>query len=151
MIIKKRKKGMIGLNLTSMIDVVFLLLIYFMVATEFITAEESFPMDIPMRNHGQTITLDYEPLVILVESAGTGMEDLRIRLEGPWDPVGTLDALSSFLRSNKASEFGSSGLFEESHPIFIKPTNSTRWEHAIAAYNIVVNENYTNITLDEPS
>ena len=134
-----------------MIDVVFLLLIYFMVATEFKTAEEAFPMDVPMRNHGQTITLDHEPLVILVESAGTGIEDLRIRLEGPWDPVGTLDALSSFLRSNKASGFGSSGLFAESHPIFIKPTTNTRWEHAIAAYNTVVNARYTNITLDEPS
>ena len=48
------KANAMGLNLTSMIDVVFLLLIYFMVATEFKTAEESFPMDLPMREHGQT-------------------------------------------------------------------------------------------------
>jgi len=151
MILRKRKAGTIGLNLTSMIDVVFLLLIYFMVATEFKTAEESFPMDMPMRQHGQTITLDDEPLVILVESAGTKLEDIRVRLEGPWDPIASLAELSSFLRSNKATGFGRNGLFAESHPILLKPTGSTRWEHAIAAYNVVVNAKYTNISLDEPS
>ena len=151
MILRKRKAGTIGLNLTSMIDVVFLLLIYFMVATEFKTAEESFPMDIPMRQHGQTITLDDEPLIILVESAGTGSEDIRVRLEGPWDPIASLAELSSFLRSNKASGFGRQGLFVETHPILVKPTSITRWEHAIAAYNVVVNAAYTNISLDEPS
>jgi biopolymer transport protein ExbD len=151
MILRKRKAGTIGLNLTSMIDVVFLLLIYFMVATEFKTAEESFPMDIPMRQHGQTITLDDEPLVILVESAGAESEDIRVRLEGPWDSIATLAELSTFLRSNKATGFGRNGLFAQAHPILLKPTKSTRWEHAIAAYNVVVNAQYTNISLDEPS
>jgi biopolymer transport protein ExbD len=151
MIIKKRKACTIGLNLTSMIDVVFLLLIYFMVATEFKTAEESFPMDIPIRQHGQFVTLDDEPLVILVESVGREPSDIRVRLEGPWNPIHSLDELSSFLRSNKASGFGRGGLFAETHPILVKPTKNTRWEHAIAAYNVVVNANYLNISLDEPS
>ena len=151
MILRKRKAGTIGLNLTSMIDVVFLLLIYFMVATEFKTAEESFPMDVPMRQHGQTVTLDNEPLIILVESAGAESGDVRVRLEGPWDPIASLAELSSFLRSNKASGFGRHGLFAETHPILVRPTKNTRWEHAIAAYNVVVNAAYTNISLDEPS
>ena len=151
MIIKKRNAGTIGLNLTAMIDVVFLLLIYFMVATEFKTAEETFPMDVPIRNHGQVLTLDEEPLIIFVESAGTGEADLRIRLDGPWEPIGSIDALLLFLKSNKASGFGRSGLFAERHPNLIKPTKNTRWEHAIAAYNAVARANYTNITLDEPS
>ncbi|MBC8310084.1 MAG: biopolymer transporter ExbD [Phycisphaerales bacterium] len=150
MIIRRRKAGTIGLNLTSMIDVVFLLLVYFMVATEFKTAEESFPMDVPIRNHGQTLALDNEPLVILVESSGVGEKEIRLRLEGPWDPISSLNALSTFLRSNKAGGFGNSGLFTENHPIRIKPTSDTRWEHAIATYNIVVGANYTNISLDEP-
>jgi biopolymer transport protein ExbD len=134
-----------------MIDVVFLLLIYFMVATEFKTAEESFPMDLPLRNHGQTMTLDDEPLVIFVESAGEGVGDIRVRLDGPWDPISSLQELSTFLRKNKAGGFGSGGLFAKSHPILIKPTNETRWDHTIATYNTVTSALYTNITLDEPS
>jgi biopolymer transport protein ExbD len=151
MIIKRRSAGSMGLNLTSMIDVVFLLLIYFMVATEFKTAEESFPMDLPMRDHGQTLTLDNEPLVIFVESSGENPNDVRVRLDGPWDSIASLEDLLSFLRKNKAGTFGSSGLFAETHPIRIKPTSKTRWDHAVAAYNTAARADYVNITLDEPS
>ena len=151
MIIRKRKVGSIGLNLTAMIDVVFLLLIYFMAATEFRTAEESFPMDLPLREHGQTLMLDREPLIVFVESVGQGQHDVRLRLEGPWDPIPSIDALSAFLRSNMADGFGSRGLFTQSHPILIKPTPQTRWDHTLATYNAAAKANYTNITLDEPS
>lgn len=151
MITRKRKAGLIGLNLTSMIDVVFLLLIYFMVATEFRTAEESFPMDLPIREHGQSLMLDREPLVILVESTGQDQHDVRLRLEGPWDPVPSTEALFSFLRSNLAEGLGSSGLFTRTHPILIRPTSQTRWDHTLAIYNTVAKAAYTNITLDEPS
>ena len=139
-----------GLNLTSMIDVVFLLLIYFMVATEFKTVEESFPMDLPMREVGQTITLDNKPLVIVVESAGETRHDIRIRLEGPWDPIVSVDGLTKFLLANKAGQFASSGLFTQNHRILIKPSNETRWDHTIAAYNAVARADYVNITLEKP-
>jgi biopolymer transport protein ExbD len=140
-----------GLNLTSMIDVVFLLLIYFMVATEFKTAEESFPMDLPERDRRQTFTLDTEPLIIHVESVGERLPDIRIRLDGPWDSLVSVDELFLFLQTNKVGTFGSSGLFAESHPILIKPANDTRWDHTVAIYNAAARAKYTNITFDEPS
>jgi biopolymer transport protein ExbD len=148
--ITRPKANAMGLNLTSMIDVVFLLLIYFMVATEFKTAEESFPMDLPMREHGQTISLDNKPLVIVVESAGETKSDIRIRLEGPWDPIGTLDGLTKFLQANKAGKFSASGLFTHDHPILISPASETRWDHTIAAFNAVARADFVNITLEKP-
>ncbi len=150
MIIKRREAGSIGLNLTSMIDVVFLLLIYFMVATEFKTTEESFPMDLPSRNHVQQLMLDNEPLVVHVESVGIEIEDLRIRLDGPWEDVSTVTGLTSFLKSNKIGSFRGSDLFSVVHPILIKPTSQTRWDHAIAVYNAAAKAEFTNITLGEP-
>ena len=45
----RRQRARIALNLTAMIDVVFLLLIYFMVATEFKAGEEIFRLDLPER------------------------------------------------------------------------------------------------------
>ncbi len=150
MIAKKRKAGSIGLNLTSMIDVVFLLLIYFMVATEFKSAEESFPMDVPARNHGESISLDSEPLVIFVESSGNERGDVRIRLEGPWEPVSSLQELASFLHKNQVKGVSNRGLFATTHPILVKPTRTTLWEHAISTYNTVVRAKFTNISLDEP-
>ena len=150
MITRQRKPSSIGLNLTSMIDVVFLLLIYFMVATEFRSAEASFPMDLPEHGRSATNLLDESPLVVLVDSAGESQHDIRLQLEGPWDPVGTLRELHAFLRSNRADGFGTAGLFTPDHPVLIRPSADTRWEHAIAAYNTVVHARYTNITLGAP-
>ena len=150
MIARNRRSSTIGLNLTSMIDVVFLLLIYFMVATEFRSAEASFPMDLPEERRNATVVLDEQPLVVLVESTGTLLSDIRLQLEGPWDPVDTLEGLRTFLKVNRADGFGSSGLFTPDHPILIRPSSNTRWEHAVAAYNAVVQARYANITLGSP-
>ena len=133
-----------------MIDVVFLLLIYFMVATEFRSAEASFPMDLPEKGRNAALVLDDEPLVVLVESSGTMPGDVRVQLEGPWKSIHSLLELKNFLRANRADGFGLGGLFTPTHPIIIRPNNETRWEHAMAAYNTLVEARYTNITLGKP-
>jgi len=150
MILRRRETKIIGLNLTSMIDVVFLLLVYFMVATEFRRAEASFPMDLPAEGRNIEVMLDEEPLVVLVESAGRFTRDIRVQLEGPWDSIQSLAELKKFLRANRADGFGSGGLFTPEHPILIRPNRETRWEHAVAAYNTAVQSRYTNITLGKP-
>ena len=147
---RRRRSSSIGLNLTSMIDVVFLLLIYFMVATEFRSAEASFPMDLPERGRNAALVLDDEPLVVLVESSGTRRGDVRVHLEGPWEPIRSLLQLKNFLKVNRADGFGAGGLFTPTHPIIIRPKSETRWEHAMAAYNTLVESRYTNITLGHP-
>ncbi len=139
-----------GLNLTSMIDVVFLLLIYFMVATEFRLAEASFPMDLPAVGRNTEAILDDKPLVVLVESVGKYTSDMRVQLDGPWGIVQSLAELKKFLRANRADGFGTGGLFTPDHPILIRPSSETRWEHAVAAYNTAVQSRYTNITLGKP-
>ena len=50
------RSSSIGVNLASMIDVVFLLLIYFMVATDFRPGEQVFRLDLPQRGEGLSIT-----------------------------------------------------------------------------------------------
>jgi biopolymer transport protein ExbD len=133
-----------------MIDVVFLLLIYFMVATEFRRAEASFPMDLPAEGRHTEAILDDEPLVVLVESVGKYLSDIRVQLEGPWEIVQSLAELKKFLRANRADGFGTGGLFTPDHPILIRPGSETRWEHAVAVYNTAVQSRYTNITLGKP-
>ncbi|MCZ6446340.1 MAG: biopolymer transporter ExbD, partial [Planctomycetota bacterium] len=45
----RRSRARIGLNVTAMIDIVFLLLIYFLAATEFKLGEEVYRLDLPQR------------------------------------------------------------------------------------------------------
>ncbi|MEE2819357.1 MAG: biopolymer transporter ExbD [Planctomycetota bacterium] len=145
------KQGVIGLNLTSMIDVVFLLLIYFMVATEFKTSEAAFAMDLPERIEQSPMLLDDEPLIILVDSAGDKQHDVRLLVLGPWGDIQTPEALRVFLHRNLADGFGNEGYFTLDHPIVVRPTKDANWEHVLAVYNAAVQASYTNITLDEPA
>ncbi|MCA9296984.1 MAG: biopolymer transporter ExbD, partial [Phycisphaerales bacterium] len=80
---RRRPRGQptLGLNLTSMIDVVFLLLVYFMVATEFKVGEEVFRLDLPRQQSASALDdpfdLDEEPLRIHVRTLGAGATSYR--------------------------------------------------------------------------
>jgi biopolymer transport protein ExbD len=100
-----RASASLALNMTSIIDVVFLLLIYFLVATDFRLGEEVYRMDLPARegvSQRDPFELDDEPLRIAVMSTG------------------------------------------------LAPERSTRWEHAIEAFNTAARARYTNVTLAKP-
>lgn len=141
-----------GLNLAAMIDVVFLLLIFFMVATRFKLGEEIYRLDLPERGEAlaaDPFKLDDEPLRITVTSHGRDAETYRIELDGPYDQPRTFDALHQFLRDRQLSPDHPAGLFPTDHPILIQPGPATRWEHAIGAFNAAVRARYTNISFAE--
>ena len=143
----------IGLNLTSMIDVVFLLLVYFMVATDFRKAEEIYTLDLPERAEGMSVDpfeLDEEPLLVLVRTSGSAGDSYRLGLDGPWDPVQDFQALYEFLRSRQVDGMGG-GLFGTDHPIVIIPDATVHWEYTIDAFNSAVRAGYVNVTLKEIS
>ena len=83
------------LNLTPMIDVVFLLLVFFMVATTFLDPEREIEMELPQAESGEAVESELDELVINVQSDGTvflGTEQLDA------------DALSARLRSVAARD-----------------------------------------------
>lgn len=65
-----------GVNLTPMIDVVFLLVIFFMVATEFTELERSIDLQLPTAAEAGDATPPPEPSVVAV------FEDGRVELDG---------------------------------------------------------------------
>ncbi|UCD74656.1 MAG: biopolymer transporter ExbD [Phycisphaerales bacterium] len=144
----------ISLNLTAMIDVVFLLLIYFMAGTSFKLGEEIYRMDLPERGPSNAqrdpFELDDEPLRIRIASVGQRGRSYRIRVEGPYQQPDTFEELLTFLRERQIGPFTTRGLFEADHPIIIEPTRTARWEHAMGAFNAAARARYTNITFARP-
>lgn len=151
---RPRRRPRIALNLTAMIDVVFLLLIYFMVATEFKAGEEIYRLDLPERQAANRqldpFDLDDEPLRVRVATTGLGSASYRVQIEGPYEPVGSFDELFVFLRARRVGAASGLGLFEDDHPIVVVPTRATRWDHAMEAFNAAARASYTNITFGKP-
>ncbi|MCZ6836009.1 MAG: biopolymer transporter ExbD [Planctomycetota bacterium] len=144
----------IKLNLTAMIDVVFLLLIYFMVATDFKVGEEIYRMDLPDRSQAQAeqdpFDLDEEPLRINVATSGLGRSRYQISIDGPYPQPDDFQELFEILRARQIRDNASGGLFEPDHPIVIQPTRTTQWEHAIEAFNAAARARYTNVIFAKP-
>ncbi len=140
-----RRPTRLSLNLTAMIDVVFLLLIYFMVATEFKLGEEIYRLDLPRRSlQADPFELPRDPLRIAVASTGSGAGYL-IRVEGAAAQPANFQELFVFLARNQRSAAAVGGLFDPDHPIIIEPGAATRWEHAVEAFNAAVRARYTNV------
>lgn len=70
---KAQKKGTLELSMTSMIDVVFLLLIFFMVTASFVKTEKEIQSAIEVQEASpNTEQREYEPAIVEIVAADTG-------------------------------------------------------------------------------
>ena len=150
-----RGRARVTLNLTSMIDVTFLLLVYFMVATEFKVGEEIYPLDLPSQLQSQQerdpFDLDDQPLRIEVATTGMMADDYRVSLQGSYsERPNTFEDLFEFLRQKQINDEQLGGLFLPDHSIIVSPSRTTTWEHAIGAFNAAARARYTNIRFAKP-
>ncbi|MGI9014033.1 MAG: ExbD/TolR family protein [Phycisphaerales bacterium] len=156
---QRRGRGNVmgSLNLTSMIDVTFLLLVYFMAVTEFRVGEEVYPLDLPPQlqsdQQRDPFDLDDEPLRVMISSTGSGIADYRISVEGPYrEQPESFEALFEFLSQRQINEqnVASGALFLPDHPIIIQPGRTAIWDHAVGAFSAAARARYTNIRMARP-
>ncbi|MFK7790933.1 MAG: ExbD/TolR family protein [Phycisphaeraceae bacterium] len=139
---KKRKKGVGGedmqLQMTSMIDVVFLLLIYFVITANFTIDEGTLLATMP-GNSAQDRpedTLD-PPTNIELTSADDGVT-YRIRVDGQ-EPANA-SALATYMTNRVAS-----GQMAKDDIVQIKPQGVVRWQHVVNVFNACVSAELENV------
>jgi len=143
----QRKRDPMNLNLTAFIDVVFLLLVFFIVTSGFVAGEGILPATLP---GGPREPQPAVPLTIEVSS--TGETGYRLELANhPTRPssFGDLQHMLIAVQDNPAK--GRRGLYAPIDPLIVAPTAKVRWQHVVNAYNAAVRAGYANVGFEYPS
>lgn len=143
--------AMLSLNFTPMIDVVFLLLIYFILSSDFRPREEAFSLDAPQHLEGATIrTLDpfelpKRPVRIMVRSHGDGATEYSIASDDPTiGPVLGADDLFRRLSDARGRTIADDQVFA------VRAAPDTRWEHTLAAFNAIRRAGFQQVRFSNP-
>ena len=133
-----------ALNLAPMIDVTFLLLIFFLVTTTFKRAEGVFASHLPKTAGRPAAALPISPIVVRISPAAGGDpagDDYRIRIDNFTRAPQTFEVLARFLVDIQ----GNPG-FDRKTPVVIFPAPQVRWDHVVNCWNAAVRARCQNIT-----
>jgi len=142
---RKRKAEVSQLNLTSMIDVIFLLLIYFVVTASFVedegvliaklptgSGQEAPPDELPIKNININLT-SYDQTGAIIEVGAQRFSNFR-----------DLTAYPISIQNDPSK--GRTGYAAPDNPIIIRPGGDVRWQHVVNAFNSSVRAAYTNVS-----
>lgn len=140
----KTRAGKTRGNMTPMIDVVFLLLIFFIISSRFRPPEGALPMLLPTPQGGQggRLTL-VEPLVIKLDSQGQSLIVETSQRQFVYDNVTTASLVAL---GEEISSLFSQQRRGSSDPIELDCGENLSWEHLVKFYNLMYGMGATNIT-----
>ncbi len=152
-----RKRGYQGgvkqLNLTSMLDVCFQLLIFFVLTANFAMNEGILAADMPQGvppTPTEPTTPD-EPVVIVLRPVGANDVSIWVQ-RGPSISDGDFHRLYTYLNNSRFDpRTNPNGLYENDNPIVIKPMPKVQWEHVVSAFNAVIRAKYTAVSFAQAS
>lgn len=140
----------IRLNMAAMIDIVFLLLIYFMLIAEFRPNESSFATTAATASAdaADPFALPDQPITIRVITLGNPDDEAsppRIITDSA-----VFSAVSSMDEFETAAREAHDLLLAPEQEFMIVPAPNTRWAHALAVVNTLHLAGYSKIRLEEP-
>ncbi|MCB9850785.1 MAG: biopolymer transporter ExbD [Phycisphaerales bacterium] len=137
----RRSKSPLTLNLAPMIDVTFLLLIFFSVTTTFKRAEGYFAAKLPKDAGQTTVALPISPVIVRVQQFGKGPGDYRLKLDNFLNTPATFDELTDFLLNVQKNPG-----FDEKTPVVIAAEPDVAWDHVVSCWNAAVRAGCVNIS-----
>ncbi len=130
----QRELTALTLNLAPMVDVVFLLLIFFISTTTFKRAEGILPAQLPKQgNMADALALPISPIIVHLQQTGPGPADYVIRVEDFVDTPTTFSELSAFLKRVQENPG-----FDDETPVVLKTSPDVQWDHVVGCWNAAV-------------
>lgn len=125
-------------NLTPMIDVTFLLLVFFIVATVFVRPEGTLPGGLPALGLPDTELPPAVPIVIRLEERPHGME---IEVNRQVVSAGELPG--------RLGELAENGIYHRDRtPVIISPASRLAWQDVLTVYNTVLRARYREVAFE---
>lgn len=135
----------IGINLAPMIDVTFLLLIFFLVTTTFERAEGLLTSNLPDVAGTQAVPLPISPLVVRLAPTGPRHEDYTISIDSFENVPQRFRALPEFLRRIQDQPG-----FDKQTPVVIVADQDVRWDHLVGCWNAALRAGCERIAFGQP-
>ncbi|MFI4911680.1 MAG: ExbD/TolR family protein [Sedimentisphaeraceae bacterium JB056] len=140
----KTRSNSIKFNMTPMIDIVFLLLVFFLATARFRPLESKLPLQLPAPQGGQLASFSLvEPLTINIDSQGQG---LMITIEGTEFAYQNADPASFINFGEQLADIYESQKRNTADPVELDCGAELSWEHLVKFYNLMYGMGITNIT-----
>lgn len=138
-----------NLNLTSMLDVTFLLLIFFVLTASFAIREGVLAAELPrIGTHSEASKIDPIMDPIRIRLAGIDSDRVQIHIDGH-ERINDFEALYALLNTVRYDDSNTTGLYQVDNPIVIESVRDTEWGIAVAAFNACVRAGYLDVRLSE--
>jgi biopolymer transport protein ExbD len=150
---RRRSKGgaaAIALNITPMIDVIFQLLIYFIITASFAQDEGILTAKLPEGTGKAPVKpkTPERPIKIRLSSLSVATE-CRIELIGIGRNPRDFRELAQQLASIQYNSRNPGGSFKADNPVIIEPDGFVRWQHVVNAFNAAIKARYTNVAFSQ--
>ena len=136
---------MFTVHLAPMIDVTFLLLIFFLVTTTFERAEGILASKLPEARGAPAVALPVSPIIVRLTQTGPGYDDYAIRVDRFQDvPVDSKELRHRLVQIQELPGF------DRQTPVVIVAENEVRWDHVVSCWNAAVGAACERIAFAEP-
>ena len=136
------------LNLTSMMDVTFLLLIFFILTASFALNEGVLKAELP-RGPGTPSPDTVPPKPIKIILTSRGMSEATIQVENAPQAMADFEGLYQWLSGNRRSGSNPNGIYADDDPVIIQPGTDVSWQHVIDAFNAATRARYKSVNFAE--
>lgn len=135
----------VTLNFAPMIDVTFLLLIFFLVTTTFERAEGLLTAKLPKDAGAPSVALPLSPIVIRLTRTGLGHDAVSIRIDRFEHQPASIDELAASLRAIHDQPG-----FDKETPVVIAAHDDVPWDHVVGCWNAALRANCKRVAFAEP-
>lgn len=139
---RESRRPLLEVSLTGMIDVVFNLLVFFVVITTAAQKEGYLPSELPV-DGAESGQMQVPALAIEISVyAGESFEECQVELRGVRETIGSFGQLYDILAARHVS---GGGLYEGDNPVVLRLGERVSVDQMVKTYNAVVLAGFSNI------